>query len=206
MNWIEGIGYLGSLLVAASLTMNNIWRLRWVNLSGALVFTAYGVLINSYPIVLVNGFISTVDIFYLVKMTRTDDYFSMLNVQPDNAFLRKFFDYYRDNIHKYAPHFRIADTRNANFIFILRNMIPVGLFVYEPRKTGQVFVHLDYVIPDYRDLKNARYLFSVKSDDLREKGYVEYLTKSTIGKHQKYLQKIGFRPHAENSGYFYKPI
>ncbi|MBS1272512.1 MAG: hypothetical protein MAGBODY4_01658 [Candidatus Marinimicrobia bacterium] len=206
MNWVEGIGYLGSFLIAVSLTMNNIWRLRWANMIGAAVFTLYGVLISSYPIVLLNGFITAVDIFYLVKMTRTDDYFSMLNVQPDSVFLRKFYDYYKENIHRHSPHFHLNDISDANFVFILRNMIPVGLFVYEPREDGQIFIHLDYVIPDYRDLKNARYLFSVKTDDFREQGYERFVTKSSVDKHQQYLREMGFQPYEDEDELFFKQI
>ena len=35
MDLIEAIGYLGSILIALSLTMHNIRWLRWINLAGA---------------------------------------------------------------------------------------------------------------------------------------------------------------------------
>ena len=35
MDGIQLVGYVGSVLVAVSLMMNNIWRLRWINLIGA---------------------------------------------------------------------------------------------------------------------------------------------------------------------------
>ena len=36
--WTEIIGYAGSLLVAASLMMDSLVKLRWINLAGALAF------------------------------------------------------------------------------------------------------------------------------------------------------------------------
>ena len=47
---LETFGYLASLLVAVSLMMRSIVRLRWINLTGAACFTAYGILIAAYPL------------------------------------------------------------------------------------------------------------------------------------------------------------
>ena len=43
MNWVEAVGYLGSLLVAVSLTMSSLVRLRWLNLAGAVARLAVAV-------------------------------------------------------------------------------------------------------------------------------------------------------------------
>ena len=42
----EWIGYIGSILVAWSITLQNLRRLRQLNLLGASVFTVYGVLVR----------------------------------------------------------------------------------------------------------------------------------------------------------------
>ena len=47
----ELIGYLGSALIVVSLAMSSIIRLRIVNLAGAVVFSFYGVLIGSIPVI-----------------------------------------------------------------------------------------------------------------------------------------------------------
>ena len=54
MNWIEWIGYAGSALVAVSLMMSAIVRLRLLNLAGALIFALYGALVGAMPVLLVN--------------------------------------------------------------------------------------------------------------------------------------------------------
>ena len=64
MDYLEFIGYAGSVLVAVSLMMSNIVRLRWINLFGAATFSAYGLLINAYPVFALNGFIVLVDLYY----------------------------------------------------------------------------------------------------------------------------------------------
>ncbi|ACK47877.1 YgjV family protein [Shewanella baltica] len=69
----EWVGYLASVVVAISLMMSNIKKLRWWNLIGAALFVAYGVAIGAYPVALVNFFIVLIDIYYLVKLYREAD-------------------------------------------------------------------------------------------------------------------------------------
>lgn len=66
----EWVGYLASVVVAISLMMSNIKKLRWWNLIGAALFVAYGAAIDAYPVALVNFFIVLIDIYYLVKLYR----------------------------------------------------------------------------------------------------------------------------------------
>ncbi|MCI2964251.1 MULTISPECIES: YgjV family protein [Shewanella] len=69
----EWVGYLASVVVAVSLMMSNIKKLRWWNLIGAALFVAYGVAIGAYPVALVNFFIVLIDTYYLVKLYREAD-------------------------------------------------------------------------------------------------------------------------------------
>ena len=71
-------------------------------------------------------------------------------------------------------------------------MNPVSLFIGELKDQGVVKIHLDYSRPEYRDLKNAQFLFN-ESQPLIEKHQIHTLeTYSKVPKHQKYLLKIGF--------------
>ena len=79
---LEYIGYAASLLIAVSLMMRSLIRLRILNGVGALVFVIYGLLIKAYPIAVLNGFIVCIDIYYLVKMLRRNEYFSLMEVTP----------------------------------------------------------------------------------------------------------------------------
>ncbi|RTR31596.1 YgjV family protein [Shewanella atlantica] len=64
----EWVGYLASVVVAISLMMSNIKKLRWWNLVGAALFVAYGMAISAIPVALVNFFIVLIDIYYLVRL------------------------------------------------------------------------------------------------------------------------------------------
>jgi hypothetical protein len=66
------IGYVASVLVAVSLMMSNIVRLRVLNLLGALTFVTYGALIEAWPVAFMNTFIVGINIWYLVQMRRKE--------------------------------------------------------------------------------------------------------------------------------------
>ncbi|HAS61417.1 MAG TPA: hypothetical protein DCS35_01900 [Vibrio sp.] len=68
MNMVEILGYAASIMVAISLTMKDIIKLRVLNFIGCALFTAYGLMIDSWPVVLTNGFIACVNIYFLAKM------------------------------------------------------------------------------------------------------------------------------------------
>jgi len=65
---VEILGYAASIMVAISLTMKDIVKLRILNFIGCALFTAYGLMIDSWPVVLTNGFIACVNIYFLAKM------------------------------------------------------------------------------------------------------------------------------------------
>ncbi|GGP91942.1 YgjV family protein [Shewanella ulleungensis] len=70
INIWEWVGYLASVVVAISLMMSDIKKLRWWNLIGAALFVAYGLAIDAIPVALVNFFIVLIDVYYLVKLYR----------------------------------------------------------------------------------------------------------------------------------------
>ncbi len=69
-NLVEIIGYSASVFVAVSLMMTNIVKLRWINLTGCILFVVYGIIISAWPVALMNGFCVGINIFSLLKMSR----------------------------------------------------------------------------------------------------------------------------------------
>lgn len=70
MNKIELFGYAASTVVALSLMLKNLAWLRGLNGVGALMFVAYGGMIHSKPVVVLNGFIAVADFYYLAQLLR----------------------------------------------------------------------------------------------------------------------------------------
>ncbi|GAB2773616.1 uroporphyrinogen decarboxylase [Salinimicrobium soli] len=61
----EWIGYLASFFVLLSFLMRNIITLRYVNSVGCLFFVAYGILLDSWPVIITNVAIVMVNVYYL---------------------------------------------------------------------------------------------------------------------------------------------
>ncbi|MFC3023326.1 YgjV family protein [Vibrio zhugei] len=68
---IEIMGYAASIMVALSLTMKDIVKLRIINFIGCIIFCIYGSLIGAWPVVATNVFISIVNVYYLYKMRKS---------------------------------------------------------------------------------------------------------------------------------------
>lgn len=190
---LQWIGYIASGIIALSMTMSSIVKFRWVNLFGALSFATYGFLIGAFPVMLLNGIIVLVDIFYLLKIYTKPNLFDTLAVQGDSKYLLKFLDYHKNEILKFFPGFQYKPEMNTVSFFVLRNTAVAGIFLAH-RKEGNILeVGLDYVVPEYRDYKNGKYVYNYLKDYLVGQGYKQVETNSISQKHIKYLKKLGFK-------------
>lgn len=199
----EIIGYTASILVAISLMMNAIIKLRLVNLIGAFTFSVYGVLIGSIPVAAMNGFIVLINIYYLIQMYRDQEYFQLLTENDESNYTKAFLNYYRSHIRTYQPSYSFDESYNFS-LFVLRDMVPAGLVQGNIDENGVLSIDLDFVIPDYRDFKIGRYLFSENLDFFRCRDISEIRTTAGNKDHNEYLDKIGFKRTENDDSYPYK--
>ena len=68
---IELVGYLGSVLVVVSMLMTSVVRLRVINSVGAGIFTVYALIIQSYPTALMNFCLVVINIYNLIRISRS---------------------------------------------------------------------------------------------------------------------------------------
>ena len=191
LNAVELIGYLGSILVAISLMMKSLLRLRVINLVGALFFTLYGLLLGAYPVAFLNGIIVCIDLYYLFQMWRQKDFFTFLEVSPQGKYLKAFVEFHRDDILEIIPTYRHTTDDDLLCFFILRNMMPAGLFIARVRDE-EAQIQLDYVIPNYRDFKVGRFIFEENAAFFRERGIRRFISDGGSPIHRKYLDKMEF--------------
>ncbi len=193
--WIyELIGYIASALVAISLMMTSILKLRVINLAGAAFFTLYGLLIGSYPVAAVNLFIVGINLFYLYRIFGTKEYFRLLEIRSDSEYLRYFLSFYAQEIRRFLPSFSYRPTENQLTFFVLRDLVPAGLFIGEREDESTQRVVLDFVIPGYRDFKIGNFVFSEQAEFFRSRGIEKIVSDSGTEEHQKYLRRMGFVP------------
>lgn len=206
-SYYEIIGYVGSFLVALSLSMKNIRLLRRINLVGAFTFSMYGLLIGAMPVFILNGYIVLIDIYYLYKMYKTKEMFQMVPVlDKRHNYLKLFLDFYIDDILKFFPKFDRNRLDTFACYFLLRDLRPIGLVVYDEISNEKIELHVDYVIPDYRDMKSGKYLYNSEIIYLKKRGYKEIITESVVPAHIKYLLNVGFVKSQEQSSTYIKLI
>jgi hypothetical protein len=207
MEWTEWLGYLASVVVAISLTMTNIRRLRWINLVGSVAFSIYGFILGLYPVMAVNAFIVGVNLFYIIRISLTKEHFHLIPISWDSSiFLPRFIEYYLKDIRKHFPDVNLEELRQYRSIFITRNVIPVGLFIYERKEDGIIQIHLDYEIPMYRDYESARYFFREFRGMVQEKGFHTYITYCQTPVHQRYLRRMKFVEDPQEPGRFVRKM
>ncbi len=76
---IEVLGFGGSGLIIASVTMRSIVHLRMVALAGSLLFLAYGAALGAWPVAATNAVTTTV---HLLRLLRTSAH---APAEPDPA-------------------------------------------------------------------------------------------------------------------------
>jgi hypothetical protein len=189
---LEIIGYCASIIIAISMTMSSIVKFRIINLIGATTFATYGYMIGALPIGLLNTFVVSVDIYYLYTIFSKKEMFETLEVRSDNRYLLRFVDFYKKDIQKFFPGFTYKPEVNTVSFFILRDMAVAGLFLARREDDTTLRVGIDYVLPEYRDFKNGKFVYQRLQSHFIEKGFTIIIAESNNPKHIKYLLKSGF--------------
>ena len=101
---------------------------------------------------------------------------------------------------KFVPDFAYDETSTNFRMFVLRDLVPAGLLLGRI-EDGTFTVHLDYVVPQYRDTKVARYLFFDCVDCFRERGVREIVSPGGAAEHRRYLRRMGFAPVGDSGNY-----
>ena len=186
------IGYFGSALVVASLTMRSIIKLRIIGLAGALTFIVYGYLIDAWPIVLTNVVILAIHLAFLREIFTATEYFKVIEVRHDSPYLDLFLDTHGPEIEESWPDFSSQRSDDQLALFVLRDLMPAGLFVADVEDQSTLNLRLDFVIPGYRDFKVGRYLY--RKGTLHDRGFRTIVADSLDPRTIEYLSRMGFRP------------
>ncbi len=197
--YLELLGYLASVLVAISLMMSSVLKLRLINLAGALAFFVYGLLIEAYPIAAVNAVIVLVNLYFLYGIFTSQEYFKLLEVGSSSPYLHYFLNFYKEEIERFIPDYRFAPSDEQLIIFVLRDMVPAGLFIGQRNEQGEFRIFLDFVIPAYRDFKIGNYLYH-QSGFFQQHGIRKLMSTPHNSAHARYLKRMGFQQETDQDG------
>lgn len=195
----ELLGYVASALVVLSLTMKSLLRLRLISLCGSLSFLAYGALIGSVPVMVTNGCIAVINVWFLskefsIRRSHTTD-LGASQIRVDSPFLRDFVDYHLADICRFQPDFEMPtpDGGDAELVafMLTRDGLPAGLMIGRHRD-HTLWVDLDYVLREHRDSRLGRWLYGADSSALAALDVDEVRADAATDAHARYLRSIGF--------------
>ena len=201
---LQWIGYFASATIAISMMMSSILKFRWINLAGALTFSTYGFLIGALPVGFLNAFIALVDIYYLYTIYSKKEVFEILEVRADNRYLLRFLQFHEKDIQHFFPGFTYQPELNTVSFFVLRNMAVAGVFLAHRKENHCLSVGLDFVLPEYRDFKNGKYIYLRLRNRFINEGFTKVIAEGRSEKYSSYLSKLGFEKNSE--GLFEKSL
>lgn len=192
----ETIGWVASGLVVLSLITTSIVRLRVIGLAASFTFIVYSVLIEAWPIVITNVVVAFIHLWRLRGLLAVEEWFDVLHVQSTSAYLAAFCEFHQEDIQQFVPGYAYEPVEDQLSVFVLRNMIPAGVFIGVPGPDG-LEVRLDYVIPRYRDFKVGKYLYSPKSGVFDRPDITTVWATPATPKQRGFLRRMGFAEHGD---------
>lgn len=190
---VELIGYIGSALVLISMLMTSVVRLRIINLTGSIIFSAYAIIIRSYPTALMNIALAGINIFYLVRMFREKKIYDAIKTDKSDPYFAYLLERYSQDIRKFFPD---ADHEEADAdvaYLVCCDADPACLFLGREAAPGKLEVVLDYATPVYRDASVGRYLYKRLADD----GYTSLAFTKDPEHHKAFLKKVGYEDRGD---------
>lgn len=194
---VEALGYLASALVILSLAMRSVVRLRIISLCGSVTFLIYGYLIESPPVMVTNGSIAFINLWFLrqeffVSPANRHD-LGVSSIRPDSPFLTDFIEYHAGDIGRFQPDFRMPGGDDAMSLLLTRDGLPAGLLV--GRRTGDTLaIDLDYVLREHRDSRIGQWIYGPGADVFRDAGVRRLTATALTVDHDRYLRRMGFAP------------
>ena len=188
-------GYCASLVIAFSLTRSSIVQLRWINLFGASSMCAYGVMIEAYPVFILNGFITMVNLYYIRKFVyHTNHDFSIIRTQSASHYMDFFLHYHKDEINRFFPKFFKSQHEEDREFYVLLDQTKVVGVLSGVKQDNGIIVDFDFVEPQYRDCRLGVYALG-EEQGLRELTGYDYIgAKADSIEHEKYLESLKFKP------------
>lgn len=195
LSFTELVGYAGSALIILSLLQKSIVKLRVIGLAGSLVFLGYSIAIEAYPIAVVNLTVATIHIWFLRQLlSKKTEWFTTLEVAKESQYLLRFLEFHATDIAAHQFGFEYEPRDDQVRAFILRDMVPAGLFIGRLCSDDTIEVELDFVIPQYRDFQVARYLYSSRSGVFLPERGRRIWSRPGSQVHNDYFGRLGFVP------------
>ncbi|MDW7672317.1 MAG: hypothetical protein SCK57_14715 [Bacillota bacterium] len=206
---LDVLSWTAVFMVLLSLISSSFFYKRWFGLLGALCFVLYAWELSLTPLLAASSIFFIGFAWHLFRLytVQVKEYFQRFPIDPDNTYLRLFLEFYKDELKQIYASYSIPHGDDVICFFILRNMIPAGVFIASEMEPQVLYVHVDFAIPQHRDYKIAKFMYEQQADFFLEQGYTSLWTISKQMKHTSYLNKMGFKARSiEGRVYYVKDL
>jgi len=133
----------------------------------------------------------------LLSTRHDDETYEVLEVGPQDEYLRHILRVHQADILKHQPDFLWDGAAEGNLAFLVqRGDETVGVVLVRDAGDGVARVALDYVTPRFRDFSPGEFVWR-RSSALRDRGFTSVLTpERMVGP---YYARLGFEPRANGA-------
>ncbi|MDD3806908.1 MAG: hypothetical protein PHE86_02565 [Candidatus Marinimicrobia bacterium] len=203
----EIFGYIATVIIAISLMMHQIRKLRLYNMIGSGLFSIYGILIGAWPVAILNGFIVLINIRELISLSHRDTVFKTQVVDIKQSWYVKYYlNFFKEDIKRIFPDFTIQEDESYETVIIMRDVLPAGLVILRQTEGPEAEIILDFAHPQFRDLQNSLYFFEKGCECLNLEGKKFFITPGMERKHIRFLKKLAFNPYPHKQNWYIKEI
>lgn len=191
-HWLDVLGWGGSALLVYSLLQSSVLRLRLLNALACVILIVFNAFLEVWPMVGMNVVLVAINVWFIATLLRQrhdQSVFDVLEVAPDDAYLRHVLRVHGEDIRRFNPGFS-EDAGHAGDAFLVqRGDETVGVVLLR-QEDGTAHVTLDYVTPRYRDFSPGEFVWR-DSRLLADRGVRRVV--SPPGMVDAYYGRVGFR-------------
>ena len=199
-HWLDLLGWGGSALLVYSLLQSRVLRFRVLNLAACLTLVVFNALIDVWPMVAMNVVLSGINVWFIARLLRDrhdEGAFTVLQVRPDDEYLRYVLRVHSADILTFQPDFVWDPALPNNLAYLVQR---------EDETVGVVLVHaegdiarvqLDYVTQRFRDFSPGEFVWR-RTESLKEAGFRTVVTPPDMVDPYYDRLGLGFRPEGRS--------
>lgn len=194
MLWLDLVGWLGSGLLVYSVMQARVLRFRVLNLVACIVLAGFNAALSIWPMVAMNVALCVINAWHIRLLVRTrhdEATYDVLEVAPQDEYLRHVLRVHEADILKYQPDLVWDGAASGSVAFlVLRGDETVGLVLVHDAGQDTAQVVLDYVTPRFRDFSPGEFVWK-RSHLLRDRGFRRVLSPPRMV--DPYYGRLGFQ-------------
>ena len=195
MPWLDITGWAGSALLIYSVMQARVLRFRVLNLAASAILAGFNAALEIWPMVAMNVALCAINLWHirgLVTTRHDEETYDVLEVRPQDEYLRHVLRVHGADILRYQPDFAWdGATEGAVAFLVQRGDETVGVVLVHDAGDGVAQVVLDYVTPRFRDFSPGEFVWR-RSSALRDRGFRTVITPERMV--APYYARLGFRP------------